>query len=113
MVNFWATWCGPCRIEMPHMEALSQELKGTLRVLAVGGDPRESAQDLASFAQSMGLTFTVGHDFGNAARTYRALGLPTSYFVDKNGNIQERWQGAMTLEQMRTLVASTEAAATP
>ncbi|HYG57169.1 MAG TPA: TlpA disulfide reductase family protein [Symbiobacteriaceae bacterium] len=111
MVNFWATWCPPCRAEMPDMEQLYRETQGKVRILAVGGDGKESAQQLAAFAEEMGLTFPVVHDFGSAARSYRILGLPTTYFIDQNGIIRERMQGAMDLEIMRELLASTEQAA--
>lgn len=107
MINFWATWCGPCRQEMPDMQTLHTELNGSLRILAIGGDGKEAPDRLASFGKAMGLTFPLLHDGGEAARTYRILGLPTTFFVDKNGVLQARVTGAMSLQQMRSLAELT------
>jgi thiol-disulfide isomerase/thioredoxin len=104
LLNFWATWCGPCRVEMPHMEELHKESAGKVRIVALGGDSRESPEALAAFAKDRGLTFTVAHDGGAAIRAYKALGLPTTFFIDAAGLIRERVVGAMSLEQMRSIV---------
>lgn len=113
LINFWATWCGPCRIEMPHLDQLQKEMAGKVRVIALGADPREKPDVLAAYAKDRQLSLTVAHDGGAAAVTYRAYGLPTSVFVDKNGIIRERISGAMTLEQMKALVARVEQASNP
>lgn len=106
MLNFWATWCGPCRQEMPDMQTLQTEMDGRIRILAIGGDGKEAPGKLEAFGKSLGLTFTILHDGGEAARTYRILGLPTTFFVDSTGVLQARVTGAMSLEQMRSLAQS-------
>lgn len=105
LVNFWATWCPPCRQEMPDLQALQNELGDAAQVLAVGGDPGEGPDKLLGFADNQELQFTVLFDGGQAIREYRALALPTTFVIDANGIIREKVQGAMTLEQMREVVA--------
>jgi thiol-disulfide isomerase/thioredoxin len=109
MLNFWATWCGPCRLEMPDMERLHKELGDQITIVAVGGDDREELPDLRAFATELGLTFTVAHDGGAGIRTYRAIGLPTTFFIDKDGIIREKVQGAMPYDFMRDMAAKTQA----
>lgn len=100
-LNFWATWCPPCRDEMPEMEEFHREMGDAVRVVAVGMDPADSPEKMAAFAESLGLTFFVVHDGGSAARAYRVGALPTSFFIDADGVIQVRHTGALTLEQMK------------
>ena len=86
-LNFWATWCPPCRLEMPTMEELHQEFSGQgLVILAI--NYRESPDKVRSFVKQHGLTFTTLLDkeekvFG----LYRAWSLPTTYLINKNGEI--------------------------
>lgn len=108
MVNFWATWCLPCRKEMPDLETFSKEAKGKVAILAVGGDSKEGPQALAAFANEMGLSFPVVYDKGAGAEAYGIVGIPTTFFVDQNGIVRTKYQGAMTLAKMRQLAAETE-----
>jgi thiol-disulfide isomerase/thioredoxin len=84
-LNFWATWCPPCREEMPAMQALAADLeKEGLVVLAVNYE--ESAEVAEAFVRETGLTLPVLLDGdGAVARRYRVPGLPASYFVDRRG----------------------------
>ena len=84
-LNFWATWCAPCREEMPEMQALARELeKEGLVVLAVNYE--ESAETAEAFVQETALTLPVLLDAdGAVARRYRVPGLPASFFVDRRG----------------------------
>jgi cytochrome c biogenesis protein CcmG, thiol:disulfide interchange protein DsbE len=110
LVNFWATWCPPCRQEMPDLQTLQTELGDQVHVLAVGGDPGEGPDKLLGFAEDQELGFTVLFDGGQSIREYRAIALPTTFAIDANGVIREKVQGPMTLEQMRDVVARTQAA---
>jgi thiol-disulfide isomerase/thioredoxin len=85
-LNFWATWCGPCRIEMPSMEALYQRFKDRpFAMLAV--DLQEDREDVSSFIRQMGLTFPVGIDDGSIGRMYGISAIPTTFIIDQNGYI--------------------------
>ncbi|MDB4895702.1 MAG: thiol-disulfide isomerase and thioredoxin [Firmicutes bacterium] len=108
MLNFWATWCGPCRLEMPAMDAFQKEVGTGVRVLALGGDSGESPAQLAAYAKGLNLTFSVLHDGGTAILPYQVAGLPTTFFIDQNGVIRVRHTGPLEIEQMRQLAADTE-----
>ncbi|HEV8600419.1 MAG TPA: TlpA disulfide reductase family protein [Gemmatimonadales bacterium] len=91
LINIWATWCIPCRAEMPAMEKLYQELgpKG-LRILAVSIDEGD-ARDVQQFVQELGLTFEILHDrSGGIQRVYQTTGVPESFLLDKNGMIVKK-----------------------
>jgi thiol-disulfide isomerase/thioredoxin len=84
LLNFWATWCGPCREEMPSMEELSRSLSGQLAVLAV--NQRENAALVSKFMKAHGLNFTAPLDTtGRVAGYYRVYGIPVSYLIDAHG----------------------------
>jgi thiol-disulfide isomerase/thioredoxin len=94
LVNFWATWCGPCRYEMPFLQQIHQERPGDeLVLLAV--NVGEGSSDVGQFMQSQGFTFTVLLDKQAAvARRYNVTGIPATFFIDKDGVIQYVQVGA-------------------
>lgn len=108
LVNFWATWCGPCRQEMPDLQAFQNEMKGRVKVIAVGADPREGPETLSAFAKELKLGFTIAYDGAEAAQAYKVFGIPTSFFIDQKGMIRGKRQGIMTLELMRKYAAEAE-----
>jgi len=85
LLNFWATWCVPCRDEIPAMETLSRELGARgLAVLAV--NYKESPPLVTGFAREYGLTLPVLLDpEGGMATRYGLVGLPATYFIDRSG----------------------------
>jgi thiol-disulfide isomerase/thioredoxin len=93
-LNFWATWCGPCRFEMPSMERLHKELKKEgLEILAV--DLQESNEQVQSFVDELDLTFTILMDrTGRVGAQYGARSIPTTYLIDREGKIFARAIGA-------------------
>jgi thiol-disulfide isomerase/thioredoxin len=92
LLSFWATWCGPCRQEMPEMETLYQKLKGRgFEVLAV--DMMEDKATVSEFVKQSGYTFPVLLDTkGEVGGTslYAARAIPTNYVIDKSGHIVGR-----------------------
>ncbi len=101
LVNLWATWCGPCRHEMPDIEALHREFadKG-LMVLAV--DVAEEAADVDAYIREHGYTFKVLLDSdGAVANQYRADGIPTSLIIDREGAVTHHFVGARTGREFR------------
>jgi len=93
VLNFWATWCPPCRLEMPSMERLYQEFKGEgLEVVAINFMERE--KPITSFLKENGFTFPVLLDKkGEIARNYGVHGLPVTFLIARNGNLLARSMG--------------------
>ncbi|GHU25784.1 hypothetical protein FACS1894172_12240 [Spirochaetia bacterium] len=85
--NIWATWCPPCRAEMPSMEALYKKFKNKgLEILAVDGG--ESERDVARFINTNGFTFPIGLDISDKITEPYGTGyIPTSYILDRQGRI--------------------------
>ena len=88
LVNFWATWCGPCRMEMPFIQQIYDEWQGKgLVLLAINIGERPS--QVAEFMQGQGLSFPVLLDSnGKVTERYYVTGIPTTFFIDKDGIIQ-------------------------
>ena len=104
LVNLWATWCPPCREEMPALEKLYRSF-GSKNFVVLGIDEGESANVAAKFARNLGVTFPLLVDGEQQyGRAYAAQGLPTSVLVDRTGHIVRGIDGEMTLAQMRELV---------
>jgi peroxiredoxin len=89
LLNFWATWCGPCKEEMPAMERLYQKFRQQgLVVLAVSNDSEGSTRSVARFVKESGFTFPVGLDPGlRVASLYGVRVLPASLIIDRKGSI--------------------------
>lgn len=99
MLNFWATWCPPCKAEMPAMEQLHKEAGGDIVILAVNIDPH---LDVKAFVDENGITFPIPLDEKDKVNeTYQVLSIPTTYFIDTQGNIGNKYIGAMNLETMK------------
>ncbi len=92
-LNFWATWCVPCRQEMPTMEKLQREMKEQgLEVVAI--NIRESKREVQKFTGELGLTFTVLLDKdGKASEEYGAWAIPLSYFINRKGEFVGKVDG--------------------
>ncbi|MFZ5893769.1 MAG: TlpA family protein disulfide reductase [Myxococcota bacterium] len=87
VVDFWATWCEPCRQSFPAYQALVQEFGGKLVVIGVSVD--ESPESIAAFVKETGAKFAVGWDEGQAAaQSYQPPKMPTSFIVDKSGIVR-------------------------
>lgn len=95
VLNFWATWCPPCRAELPHFQAAHEAHGDEVAILAV--DERESPQQVAGFARQLGLTFPIPLDTdGRIGVEYRVRALPTTYFIDADGVIRRVVRGTTT-----------------
>lgn len=104
LVNFWATWCGPCRLEMPAIQDRYQMHQPDLVVLAV--NLAESAEQVSEFVDELGLTFDPLLDAdGSIFELYQVLGYPSSYFIDPDGIIQAVHIGFMTEGQLDENIA--------
>ncbi|WP_139905776.1 TlpA disulfide reductase family protein [Clostridium thermarum] len=103
-LNFWATWCPPCRKEMPDIEKLYQETKDSdLVILAVNlGEDKDT---VTAFADKNNYNFRILLDSAETvAIDYQIRSIPTSYFIDEEGYVRAGKIGLMTLEEMKQYV---------
>jgi peroxiredoxin len=100
LINFWATWCVPCRLEMPAIERRFDEYRDSgFRVLAINFD--EPADDVLKFRNELGLSFPVLLDPGGKVQAlYKVRGYPTSYFIDARGEVAAVHIGLMSDAQL-------------
>jgi thiol-disulfide isomerase/thioredoxin len=104
LVNLWASWCTPCREEMPDLERLyvAEKDRG---LVVLGIDQGESAAAAGAFAREHSVTFPILLDQDQRyGRAYAAIGLPTTVIVDRGGRIVKGIDGALTLAEMRDAV---------
>ena len=96
VLNFWATWCEPCKAEMPVFERAQQQYRDRgLAVLAV--DFQERDEEITAFLNQVGATFPSLVDrTGEVSRQWRATGLPTTFLIDRQGIIRDVRVGAFT-----------------
>lgn len=108
IVNFWATWCGPCLIEMPELQT-AHEQHGDEGLVILAVNREEDAETVTDyFYNELGLTFTPLLDQeAIAANMYNILNMPTSYFVNAEGKITAVHRGPMTLSQIEGYLAET------
>lgn len=96
LLNVWATWCGPCRVEMPSIEALHRAYESQgLRVVAVSIDDAGREATVRDFARELGLTFEMLHDpSGAIQRSYQTTGVPETFVIGPDGVIRKKLIGA-------------------
>ena len=106
LINFWATWCGPCKEEMPAIQQAYDARKGQgFTVLAV--NLNEPAGDVQGYISNLKLNFPVLLDAGDTVSTlYRVRGYPTSFFIDRNGTVAVEHVGMMSDAQLASNLAS-------
>ncbi|HEX6576531.1 MAG TPA: TlpA disulfide reductase family protein [Gemmatimonadaceae bacterium] len=99
MINIWATWCAPCRIEMPSIEQLHQAYDGKgLKILAISVDDPGTDPQIRSFVKQYGLSFEVLHDpqgqEGRVSHDYQTTGYPETVIIGRDGIIRKKLLGA-------------------
>jgi cytochrome c biogenesis protein CcmG/thiol:disulfide interchange protein DsbE len=96
LLNIWATWCEPCKIEMPSMEELYRAYgpKG-VHIVAVSIDDNAPEDSIRAYAKGLGLTFEILHDpTHDIERAYQTTGYPESFVIDRTGIIRRKWISA-------------------
>jgi thiol-disulfide isomerase/thioredoxin len=101
MINFWATWCPPCRAEMPDMQEMYEEYDD-IKILAVNLTETEPGVDqVEEFTEDFGLTFPILLDYEvEVAGIYDIQPIPTSYMIDSEGKVQSIAFGALNKDMM-------------
>lgn len=103
ILNFWATWCPPCRAEMPDMQKFHEKYqKEDVEIIAVNLTSAERNEDnIQKFIDEFTIDFTIPLDVtGHVGGQYEAFAIPTSYIIDADGNIHQKIIGPMTYEWM-------------
>ena len=113
VLNFWASWCGPCKNEMPDFDAAYAQQGEDIHFLMVNATIGRGTQENArAYVEEEGYAFPVLYDLdGDASETYEVYGLPTTYFLDAEGNLIARAGGmidAETLQQGIAMIAPEE-----
>lgn len=113
LLNIWATWCAPCRVEMPSMQRLQQQLgpKG-LRIVAVSIDDPGMEGRIRAFSDELALTFEILYDAPGAIRQrYQTTGVPETFVIGRDGRIRRRiigaddWSSATNIAFLERLLA--------
>jgi cytochrome c biogenesis protein CcmG, thiol:disulfide interchange protein DsbE len=104
MINFWASWCGPCRVEIPHMIAAYDRYRDQgFEILAV--NVRENQAQVQDFADQLGMTFPILLDTdGQVTAAYYVRAIPITFFVDGDGVIRFIHQGAVPQDALRSYI---------
>ena len=92
ILNVWATWCAPCRAEMPSMEKLYREFGAQgLEIVAISVDDPGTEEQIRAFTRELGLTFEILHDPAKeTARRYQVTGYPESFVIGREGTIRRK-----------------------
>ncbi|MDF2040119.1 TlpA disulfide reductase family protein [Cytobacillus oceanisediminis] len=102
MLNFWATWCPPCKAEMPDIQKFYTQKGNEVVILAVNIDPQS---DVAGFAEEMRVNFPILLDVNEkASKAYQIITIPTTFFIDEEGIIRNKYLSAMSLEIMNQYI---------
>lgn len=111
LVNIWATWCGPCRAEMPSMQQAYAQLRDRGFEIAAVSIDEGSVEDVKAFQREFGLTFDILHDrSGRIQQVYQTTGVPESFLLDRNGVIVKRligdhnWASEANIAQIERLL---------
>lgn len=112
ILNFWATWCPPCRAEMPHMQTYYEEQaeQENVVILAVNLTTEDKGlAEIEDFVDEFGLEFSIPMDAkGDVGATYQTISIPTSYMIDTKGRIQHKVVGPMDISMMEQFVKKME-----
>jgi len=110
LVNFWATWCQPCRSELPHLVAAYDRYRQEgLEIVAV--NLQEDEDTIAGFVEEFGMQFPVVIDrSGDVSDEYRVIGIPTSYFIDRSGVVRSIYTGPFVGQESRQAIEESDLA---
>ena len=104
LVNLWATWCPPCREEMPTLVSFYERYKSQDFVL-IAIDQGETLEDVLPFVADFGLTFPVWMDESSlAGRRFNTISLPSSYVIDRDGRVKLMWLGGISEKNLESYV---------
>ncbi|MDJ0665272.1 MAG: TlpA disulfide reductase family protein [Acidimicrobiia bacterium] len=97
VLNLWASWCPPCRAEMPAINTSSQRHP---EIKFVGVAVKDTAEEARAFADEIGIEYTIGFDDGSVDDAYPVLGLPATFYIDGNGILVKTHVGPVTIDSL-------------
>ena len=105
IINFWATWCHPCREEIPDLQKGYDENKDNGLVI-LGVNIKENESKVSKFAKDYKMTYPILLDIdGTTSDAYRVFGIPMSFFIDRNGLVKDSFIGMLTKEDLSKKLA--------
>ena len=101
VLNFWGSWCAPCRAESPELQQIHEQYQDQ-DVVVLGIAYRDSKGDSQAFIEELGLTYLNGHDPTNqiAEEKYHIQGAPENFVIDRNGKIARYYLGSVTADEL-------------
>lgn len=103
IINHWATWCGPCRLEMPELLKAAQ---ANDELVLIAANMQESQEAMTAFVEEYGMEIPVAVDTeGVLAQSYGVRGLPMTFFIDREGTITTVWAGILTPDKISEFLA--------
>ena len=113
IINFWASWCPPCRQESPGFERVWQRYREQ-GIQIVGVDIQDTAEDALGYVREFGLSFPNGRDTdGKITVEYGVIGLPVTFFIGADGMVEGRWVGALPEERLEGWAEALMSGSTP
>ncbi|MCL4302068.1 MAG: TlpA family protein disulfide reductase [Anaerolineae bacterium] len=104
LLNFWATWCGPCRAEFPDLQSVAVEHK--LVIIGINMTTNDTPSQVPAFVAEFGVTFPIVLDeTSEVSRAYQVTGLPTSIFIDRDGIVREVRLGAINKAYIEAMLS--------
>ncbi|PRZ17048.1 thiol-disulfide isomerase/thioredoxin [Laceyella sediminis] len=105
LINFWASWCPPCKVEMPHIQKAYEKYGDRVNFLMVNLTAMDDETKMKQYLKEEGYSFPVLLDrTGEVSQMYQAISIPTTYIVDRNGIIIKQIIGAMTEDQLTEIM---------
>lgn len=103
-INFWATWCPPCRKEMPEFIDLQDEMEGEVLFVGISLD-KEGPEKVRTFTEAIGVNYPIVIDDGTVTKKYGPIaGIPTTFLVDREGQVRVQAMGRLTKEDLRPVL---------
>lgn len=100
IIDFWATWCPPCRKGIPDLIALQKKYKDDLAVIGISLDQQNTIKDVVPFYKSYGINYPVVYGTGQVVQQFGGVeAIPTSFIIDKEGNIVNKYVGLIPMEE--------------
>lgn len=105
LVNFWASWCYPCEMEAPDLQALSKEYAGKLQIIGINATSVDKERQAREFVEQQKLTFPIVMDRkGTAQELYKVNSFPISLLIDSKGIVRERIEGVIKKDKWQEII---------